>query len=216
MSLATPQPNIALIETMRLNRQGQIALLALHLERLTQSALKLGFSFNQQALLGHLAPYLHQTYTQNQRLRITLGRDGAITLSCTPLAHTPSPVWLALAHTPTQAARVYLEHKTTQRSHWAQDEKWLAQHPRFFDVIHYNKDGFITEGSRCNIYIQQQSQWFTPPLSLGLLPGVQRAALLKQGLVHEKNIHIEDLASAQNLRVSNALRGWLNARINAF
>lgn len=216
MSRPKIQKNVELIETMRLNRQGQIALLALHLQRLTTSALKLGFSFSQKTLLQRLAPYLHQNYTQAQRLRVTLNQNGVLTLQCHPLAHTSLPVWLALAHTSIQTPTVYLEHKTTQRSHWAQDEQWLQQHPTFFDVIHYNEHGFITEGCRCNIYVQQQSQWFTPPVSLGLLPGVQRAALLKQGLVQEKNIHIDDLASAQNLRISNALRGWLDAKINDF
>lgn len=201
---------------MRLNRQGQIELLALHLQRLAKSAQVFGFNFNQHTLLQSIAPYLHQTYTQPQRLRLTLAQDGTTNLQCHPLVNSSLPVWVALAPTLTQTPTVYLEHKTTRRDHWDQDETWLRQHPTFFDVIHYNEQGLITEGSRCNIYILQQSQWFTPPVSLGLLPGVQRAALLKQGLVHEKILHIDELKSAQSLRISNALRGWLNAKLNAF
>lgn len=212
--LTTPfAPDTELIETMRLNRQGQVLLLALHLQRLAHSAQQFGFAFNATTVLHALAPYLHQPYAQNQRLRLSLAKNGALTIECSPLAMTTQPVWVVLAPRPIQTETHYLRHKTTVRGHWAAGEQWLQQHPGYFDVIYYDDQGFVTEGGRCSVYVQQQSQWFTPPISQALLPGVQRAALLQQGLATEKRITVAELQSAPQLRVSNALRGWLDARL---
>lgn len=213
MHLPRLAPNTELIETMRLNRHGQILLLDLHLERLAHSALHFGFAFNKAAVLRALAPYLHQCYPQAQRLRLSLASNGALTIQCSPLLVTPQPVWVVLAPRPIQTEARYLCHKTTVRSHWATGEKWLQQHPAYFDVIYYDDQGFITEGGRSSVYVQQHSQWFTPPYTQALLPGVQRAALLQQGLVQEKHLTVTDLLAAPQLRVSNALRGWLDARL---
>lgn len=54
MSLGLP-PTTELIETMRLNRQGQVLLLPLHLQRIALSARKLGFTWSQSAALTALA-----------------------------------------------------------------------------------------------------------------------------------------------------------------
>lgn len=212
MSLGLP-PTTELIETMRLNRQGQVLLLPLHLQRIALSARQLGFTWSQSAALTALAPYLHQRYQQTQRLRLSLAKDGRLTVQCSPLHFTPQPTYVVLAPQPIQAQPLYLRHKTTQRQHWATSELWLQQHPHYFDVVHYDEQGFITEGGRSNIYIYHEQQWWTPPISQDLLAGVQRTALIQQGLVQEKHITVSELISAQHIRVSNALRGWLNAKL---
>ena len=89
-----------LIETMRLNRQGQVLLLPYHLHRLTRSAAQLGFTLDTDAVLGSLAPYLHRYYSQAQRLRISLAQDGHLSLQCSPLTTTSQPVRLRLAPRP--------------------------------------------------------------------------------------------------------------------
>lgn len=205
--------NTHLLETMRLNKRGQIALLPLHLQRLQHSAHTLGFQVSLQAVLQALAPYLHQSHAQPQRLRLLVDRLGHITLSCEPLAPTLSPVRLVLAKHPIQANSYALRHKTTQRQHWAVGEHWLQKHPTFFDVIYSDEKGFITEGGRSNIYVFKNNQWLTPAISTPLLAGVQRQFLLNQGWVSEASLRRQDLLEASRLRISNALRGWLDATL---
>src|SRR3546814_5116155 len=66
----------------------------------------------------------------------------------------------------------------------------------------------VCEGSRSNVYIRNDDgAWLTPPISCGLLPGVQRQALLDEGLVREAVLSRSDFQNAPVLRVSNALRG---------
>ena len=204
-----------LIETMRLNRRGEVLLLPLHLTRLRTSAQQLGFFYDEKALQQHLAIHLHQPQPQPQRLRLTLEKNGHVEISCSTLAHTITPVWLKLQSTPINlpADSPLLLHKTTQRQHWHTGEKWLQQHPHFFDVIYADNTGLVTEGGRSNVYIWCKNRWITPPLQLGLLNGVLRRSLLQRGAVHEQCFTTEELLAAPKVRISNALRGWIDATI---
>lgn len=204
-----------LIETMRLNQQGQIVLLALHLQRLKRSALQLGFYYNQADVLNALKPYLHKSYNTTQRLRLTLTANGQLHLQCSELNTTATPVLVKLWPVSLQADTELLRHKTTARSHWQAGEQWLTKHPRFFDVLYADANGNLSEGGRSNIYIWQQNQWITPPLSQALLGGVQRQYLLNKGWVKEQRFDQQQLLSAPKVRISNALRGWLDASISS-
>lgn len=214
--LSVIHPHTELIETMRLHRAGLVPLLALHLKRLEYSAQTLGYPYQQNSILQALQPYFLRRYTQPQRLRLTLGRTGKITVQCQPLAETAQPVRLALSPLNPLAPAILLQHKTTQRQHWAQGERWLQQHPSFFDVIYFDQNQQITEGGRSNIYILKNNRWVTPSLKQPLLAGVQRQYLLDQGWVSEKDITKKDLLHAPRIRISNALRGWLDARLDHF
>ena len=62
-------------------------------------------------------------------------------------------------------------------------------------------------------------RWLTPPTSLGVLPGVQRAALLADpsplgaGRVEEAELTVAQLRRSGRIVVTNALRGLLEARL---
>ena len=42
--------------------------------------------------------------------------------------------------------------------------------------------------STANLLVHRQSQWLTPPLSSGCLPGVMRQQLLERGIAREQTI----------------------------
>lgn len=205
---------LGLFETMRLDRAGQVLLLAYHLQRLARSAQQLGFVFDQDAILRNLNPYLHQSYSQPQRLKLSINKAGKVSVECAALATTPQPVRIALTSQPIHCDPLYLRHKTTVRTQWASGEKWLQKHPTYFDLIYTDQYGALTEGGRSTLYVFQQGKWFTPPLTQALLPGVYRNKLVAQGLVQEKTLYRTDLIHADRIRVSNALRGWLDAYID--
>lgn len=48
-----------------------------------------------------------------------------------------------------------------------------------FEPILYNKDGYITEGGIRNIFYVKAGVLLTPPLSLGILPGTMRDAVME-------------------------------------
>jgi len=106
-----------------------------------------------------------------------------------------------------------LRYKTTYRPWYANATEWLATQPDVFDLLFINQHGELCEGSRSNVYIQQHGVWYTPPIDSGCLPGVLRSELLDHGKVKERTLTLDDLHHAEDIRLSNALRGWFNVTL---
>jgi para-aminobenzoate synthetase/4-amino-4-deoxychorismate lyase len=98
--------------------------------------------------------------------------------------------------------------KTTRRAHY---DAFTPTDPQVFDTILWNANGELTECTRGNITLQLDGQWVTPPLACGLLAGVGRAVLLRQGVLVERVVRVEDLQRAQGVMFLNSLRGCLIA-----
>ncbi len=152
------------------------------------------------------------------RLRLLLAASGTLSLETAPQPPTPGPVRIALAadvlgpQARLDADDPWLRHKTTHRPCFAAAQHWLQTHPDHFDLIFGNAAGELCEGSRSTVYVRgPDGAWLTPPLGCGLLPGVQRQALLDAGAVREARLSLDDLRQAPALRVSNALRGWIRS-----
>jgi para-aminobenzoate synthetase/4-amino-4-deoxychorismate lyase len=80
-----------------------------------------------------------------------------------------------------------------------------------------NERNELTEGGRTSIFIRPQDsdEWLTPPLSAGVLPGVMRAAILRDPALkaREANLTIDDVIGANEIMLSNALRGMIKAHL---
>ena len=210
---ARPGADVRLIETLRIEPGAKLPLLAWHERRLQASCAALGHG-NPDANMADVITRHAQSLdpTQTHRLRLLVAHDGSHTIESHPLPDTPTPVKLRLHPEPLSADAFWLAHKTTHRPWYDQARQWLAAHPAYFDVLYVNEDDQACEGSRSNLYVRDdRGQWLTPPAENGLLPGVQRQALLDQGLARVAQISRRDLLQAEGLRVSNALRGWLDA-----
>lgn len=209
MSQSKPE----LIETLRVDADGQIPLLELHLERVARSCAELGYDWDAQTWLQAMHTALGQAPVNTPlRLRILWGADASAQAQANALPTLEGPLQLCLSRTPLPAEDPLLSHKTTHRPWYQEASALLEKHPQIFDVIYLDTQNRVCEGSRSNIYIQdEQGQWWTPPAQGWLLPGVQRQALLNSKLARETEISLEDLLNAKAIRVSNALRGWQDA-----
>jgi len=203
-----------LIETMLVTADRQAPLLARHLDRLGRSAQALGYRCDPGAverevracIAGIQAPGPH-------RLRLLLDMAGHCNLEALPLAPLPPGQEILLSPDLLDANEPLLRYKTTHRPWYARAAEWLPAHPQVFDMVYMNTDGELCEGSRSNLYLLLDGQWYTPPLASGCLPGVQRAELLAGGKVRERVLRVEALRNAQGLRLSNALRGWFDVAL---
>lgn len=68
----------------------------------------------------------------------------------------------------------------------------------------------LLEGSVSNIFVVTGERILTPPLAMGILPGVARSQILKRWTLHEVSeamISVERLRSADEVFVTNALLG---------
>ncbi|MGR3906994.1 bifunctional anthranilate synthase component I family protein/class IV aminotransferase [Burkholderia sp. SR8] len=216
--LTDADPGFQLFETTAATRADGIRHLERHLARLQRSADAFGFRFDADALRREIdarcaaldgdGPY---------RMKLALAKDGMLDITAAalkPLPAGPVGVMLASAHgfAPTRADDALLLHKTTRRAEY--DRAWQAAEALGgFDMLFVNERGEVTEGGRSNLFVKLDGQWVTPPLASGVLPGVMRGVLLDDrafGAV-ERVVTVDDLARAQALLLTNALRGALDA-----
>ncbi|PRG05133.1 aminodeoxychorismate synthase component I [Burkholderia ambifaria] len=216
--LTDADPGFQLFETMAATRADGVRHLERHLARLQGSADAFGFRLDADALRREIdarcaaldgdGPY---------RMKLALAKDGAVEITAAPLKPLPAgPVRVMLASehgfAPTRTDDALLLHKTTRRAEY--DRAWQAAEALGgFDMLFVNERGEVTEGGRSNLFVKLDGQWVTPPLASGVLPGVMRGVLLDDrafGAV-ERIVTRDDLARAQALLLTNALRGALDA-----
>ncbi|MDO9421738.1 MAG: aminodeoxychorismate synthase component I [Herminiimonas sp.] len=204
-----------LFETIYATRADGCRHIDRHLQRLRGSAEYFGFAFDDVKIRDALRDTCLQfSEATPYRLRLALQADGACIIQSAPLSAITSPVKVLLAETPTDAGDIFLRHKTTVRSGY--DAAWrAAEQQGAFDQLFCNQDGQLTEGGRSTVFIKLDGHWYTPPLSVGVLPGVMRAVLLEDATLNaeEKILTLTDLRRAEEVVICNALRGALPATI---
>jgi para-aminobenzoate synthetase/4-amino-4-deoxychorismate lyase len=206
-----------LFETMHASQAEGCRHLARHLQRLDASARYFGFACDVAALRARVqaACAAMPPGTQPQRLRLALDHAGQSSLQYAPLSPLTQPVRLLLAAEATDANALFLRHKTTARTKY--DAAWRAAEAQgAFDMLFCNTGGALTEGGRSNVFVKLDGQWYTPALADGVLPGVMRAVILADAAwaARERRLTLDDLRSAQQVMVCNALRGPLMAVID--
>lgn len=71
------------------------------------------------------------------------------------------------------------------------------------DEVLIVRNGLITDTSYTNVALYDGKDWFTP--THPLLKGTQRESLIQKGLLHEQDIHVEDLSKFQYISPINAM-----------
>jgi para-aminobenzoate synthetase/4-amino-4-deoxychorismate lyase len=206
-----PLPDFSLLETLLWTPEEGYYLLRQHMYRLLSSARYFGFSINGKKIRTCLADKANGLPDKVHRIRLTVSADGIPELTATPF--TPAhpgmpPLHLSYAAKPVNSSSVLLYHKTTHRTVYDTARAGMNDNE---DVILWNTEGHVTETSRANIVIHSNGKLYTPPISCGLLPGTQRAELVRKGVIHERIITRDDLQNADSIFVINALRKWRTA-----
>lgn len=92
-------------------------------------------------------------------------------------------------------------------------ESYNQAHAQGFDeALLINRQGYVFEGSRSNIFIADGGRLLTPPLSSGCLNGITRQKFIKMArqmgvTVLEKNLTPKQIHSAQEVFLTNSLIG---------
>lgn len=214
-SFATELPSsVGLIETMRYDR-GQIKLEIAHLRRLEGSAQALGIPFKSQQIKKDLEGYLKNLDSaQSFRIRLELHPSGEFEIhseTLTPLEGPVDLMWASALGYPCMSSKnPLLGHKTTDRQIYDQATQQAVQHGAF-DALFINEHGLVTEGGRSNLFVRLGQQWKTPPLTDGVLPGIQRELTIKESepRVQEISLTIQDVLKADEIWITNSLRGKL-------
>ena len=201
------QARFQLISTGRIS-QKQLLFEDQHLERLTKASRYFTYPFDPEVLRQKIEKECqvcdsHQDY----RLRISLSKSGEIELSrqvLTPLSPGFCQAKLCLQEADLNQSFTYF--KTTYRPHLSIGEQ---------EKIYHNKSGELLETSIGNLVLKIVGKFYTPPIRLGILPGIYRQHLLETGQVEEKVLTVPDLDQAETIYGCNAVRGLYELRIES-
>lgn len=184
-----------------------IANLEQHLERMKASAVELGFAFDRHLARNELQAATFRCRDQ-RKVRLLLSPSGHMAIESRSLAKTPpQPVDVALAPQPLAPDDFRLRHKTSDRGFLKEAHAKAGT----FEVVFVDPEGFLTEGSGHNIFVDSGDKLLTPPLSRGLLPGVLRRQLLEEGRAEEADLRPADLR--EGFFIGNAVRGLIAAKL---
>jgi para-aminobenzoate synthetase/4-amino-4-deoxychorismate lyase len=202
-------PQCDLIETMRFEPDSGIALLEGHLARMKASAAALGFAFDRHALRNQIQALCFELEAP-AKVRLVVSRSGASALETAPLpAPLPEPVKVVALPHPLDPSDWRLAHKTSDRGFY-EDALEAARSFGAAEAVLVRADGLVTEGSWTSLFVDgPDGVLLTPPLTLGLLPGVLREQLLAEGRAREAELTLGDLAGG--FWLGNALRGLMRA-----
>ena len=204
-----------LIETMLWQPCKGYLFLDLHLKRLENSAKYFNFAHNKESILKALQKLQKSFNRHAYRIRLLLEKNGNIGLESSLLKLSPEKTpKIYLSTRKTHSENPFLYHKTTNRKVYDAEYK-RSKALGFYDVIFANQKGEITEGAISNIFIRKNAKFYTPPKSCGLLDGVYRKYLLslRKHVVKEKVLFKKDLLDAEEIYLSNSVRGLVRVRL---
>ena len=208
-----------LFETLRVY-QGIPGLLGRHLRRLYQSAelIKLNLP-GREYLRESVCKLIAANHWNDARLRITVARgvegraQPTIVIHGRPLLQeelepeptdlvvmpyvrerSPFPVRLKSLNYLTEILGI-----TSVRSQGALEGVFLTE------------DGYVAEGGMSNIFCLVNGRLLTPPLELGVLPGITRARIIEIGVeegidVYEERFPLQTLRDADEVFITNSVR----------
>ncbi len=184
------ESGFSLIETGTGNQDRE-----LHLSRLRNSAREFGFAWPRE--LDSFA------FPEDRVARIELFRDGRYAITERSLPE-PAVRPRVRINGKVNSQNPFLYHKTSVRSPAPRD---------FFEEIRVNERNEITEGTFTNVAAQIGDTLFTPPVSSGLLNGVMRQRLIRDGVLREKTLSPEDLRKSARIFCMNSVRGMFEVEL---
>ncbi|MCQ0971757.1 aminotransferase class IV family protein [Paracoccus sp. TK19116] len=203
-----PVPDgLTVIETMRQEPDGSIALWPMHLSRLRRDCAAVGFPLDEDAVAAVLAHRPEAT----TRLRLTVDSAGRVGATRAPLPPNP-PFWrIEIASVRLRSGDPWLRIKTSHRP--AYDAARAALIAGIDEALLLNEAGEVCEGTITNLFLSRDGQLLTPRLAAGLLPGVLRESLISGGEAVEAALYPDDLDDGA-LYMGNALRGLIPATLD--
>lgn len=203
--LVKKEMGFSLIETMLW--QNGISLLPLHLRRLGASAEYFGFPFDRKKILKTLKGETRCFEKgKNYKLRLLLNAKGEIKIESSILKpRETKPLKVILSTKKVNSQNPFVYHKTTNRKLYNEEYSKCVK-KGLDEIIFTNEKNQITEGAISNIIIKKNGDFYTPPVSCGLLNGVYRQFLFGKISLKEKILYKKDLLTADEIYLTNAVR----------
>jgi branched-subunit amino acid aminotransferase/4-amino-4-deoxychorismate lyase len=211
---------IGLFETMRAY-QGNIIYFTRHIARIRNSAkfFGLGFSYDSARIKKIIVRLLESNALSHACVRLTFWRTGrraeilimAKKYKPLPFSKYRKGFSAAIAPFSQDENSLLAQHKTTSRLIYEQN--FCQAKTRGFDeAIMLNQRGYISEGTRANIFFVKDNALFTPTLDCGCLNGITRRVVFDfcsqyRIRLYEGKFTLEQLYAAEGAFLTNSLLG---------
>jgi branched-chain amino acid aminotransferase len=210
---------LGLFETV-LALDGKPVALDLHLARMEAGAKRLRWCFEAEGIEAAIIGLLERCRLSDQRARVRIAmtagtgdlrdvaRGGDALLWITAVSSPPPPesVTLITSAFPRneRSPLAGLKCASYAENLLALDQARLAgaDEPLFF-----NTRGELCETATMNVFLVKDGAILTPPLTSGCLPGTMRQRAMQQVEVKERFLTATDLASADEVFLTSAIRG---------
>ncbi len=199
-----------LIETIAWQPQSGYAYLDNHLNRLCTSSCKLKFTCNISTIRQNILD-LSTSFLSPQIVRLLLNRDGTFALTHTDLIHLAEPIQFYVSPEPIDQIEPLWRYKTTAEATRGHYQLWQQKIGKNNEVVFYNTNDIMTEGTQFNLFIEHQNTLITSPISAGLLPGILRQQLIQAKKVIVKPIKQCMFMEAKHIWLGNSVRGLIKA-----
>lgn len=205
--LTEPSDNFEIFETMKCEN-GEIKFLEQHLERMKSACEYFLFMFSKKKIKKKINSKLKDLDNRKTfRFRLSLSKWGDVKTEISNFQRLKKEISVIISQNKIISTDTFRQFKTTNRKLY-DDEYALYNTKGFFEVIYLNERNEVAEGSRTNIFFRKGNSWFTPTLESGALPGIFRKHfILKANNLIEKNVKLQDLVDADEIILTNALRG---------
>ena len=202
-----------LIETMRWVPNTGIVRRARHMDRLERSARALGYSCDVSGINKRLNQISEPSA---QRVRLALSPGGSLQLESVPFKPSVSKWKVSLSKNPLTRDVQETRHKVSARDFYDSERVRLHAMTRCDDVLFFNAQGQLCEGSFTSVFAEIDNQLFTPDIKCGLLPGILREEMIEAGDVVEAVMTLDDLRRASRIYIGNSLRGLIHVDVTGF
>ncbi|MCJ7554282.1 MAG: aminodeoxychorismate synthase component I [Ignavibacteriaceae bacterium] len=205
--LTNPESEFELFETMLLEN-GKIFLLEDHLNRLNSSSSFFLFRYNEKKIHKVLEKEISKFHNHSkQKIKLILNKWGKIKVEVSPAVIPPKEINIINSKKIIITDNKYQYFKTTNRKLYDRENYYYSK-KGFFDVIYFNEKNELAEGSITNIFLRFGESLVTPPVNSGILGGIYRKFLLhRDSNIQERTLFFEDLITADEIILTNALKG---------
>ncbi|MBC7906097.1 MAG: aminotransferase class IV family protein [Rhodospirillaceae bacterium] len=209
-----------LFETIKA-KAGRPLRLDAHMERLQAGAaiLRLELPLDQDGVAAAIAQVLEANGLTDAALRLTVSRGPGVRGLLPPKPAHPTVLLTAGPLPPAMGpARLVVAHSTRRNEHSALSRckalsyldnilaRMEAEDRDGDDALLLNTGGLVAETTIANLFmVTADGTMVTPPVESGALPGVRRAELLRQLPVIERPVVLDEVLSAQEVFLTNAL-----------
>ncbi|MEK7952111.1 aminotransferase class IV [Luteolibacter soli] len=215
---------LGLFETV-LALDGKPVALELHLERMTAGAARLRWDFEGEGIEEAIIGLLERTELAGQRARVRIAMTAG-TGDLRDLARGAGALmWITAVASPLPAESMTLvtsEFPRNERSplaglkcaSYAENLVALDEARRAGgdEPLFFNTRGELCETSAANVFLVKDGVISTPPLSSGCLAGTMRRRVMQRVEVKEGVLTAADVASADEVFVTSAIRGVVAVR----